>query len=168
MKLHEHPTVKDLCGGAAIAALARQGDEQRYQLITSQYSAKLKDCSFSFGGMLTHAQRMIDKENVRWGSGTETATEQNLNDFSACVQSSIVRHIETRVHRAILFCDQVKKPQWRRTLVGTRERERRRCRTTDVSFISGSVRWSVEQFIFTRTYWRFVHSLWSRACLSSA
>lgn len=117
MKLHEHPEVKDLCGGAAIAALARRGDEKRFQLITSQYSAKMKDCSFSFGGMLTHAQRLIDKGNLRWNSDVEQTNEQNLNDFSACVQSSIVRHIETRVHRAILFCDQTKKAEWRRTLV---------------------------------------------------
>lgn len=43
--------------------------------------------------------------------------DQKLKDFAACVQSSIVRHIETRVHRAILFCDAMQKPQWRRTLV---------------------------------------------------
>ena len=144
MKLHEHPAVKDLCGGAAIGALARRGDEQRYQLITSQYSAKMRDCSFSFGGMLTHAQRMIEKGNIRWDSArsaSDTETVQNLNDFAACLQSSIVRHIETRVHRAILFCDQVKKPQWRRTLVGARAR---RCRTTNVSLLLGSLRWSVE------------------------
>ena len=45
------------------------------------------------------------------------ADEQKINDFSACIQSSIVRHVETRVHRAILFCDAIQKPQWKRTLV---------------------------------------------------
>ena len=40
-----------------------------------------------------------------------------MKDFAACIQSSIVRHIETRVHRAILFCDAVQKPQWKQTLV---------------------------------------------------
>jgi hypothetical protein len=50
-------------------------------------------------------------------SGSLNVDEQNLKDFAACVQSSIVRHIETRVHRAILFCDAVQKPQWKRTLV---------------------------------------------------
>lgn len=126
MKLHEHPEVKDLCGGAAIATLARQGDEKRFQLITSQYSAKLKDCSFSFGGMLTNAQRLIDKGNLRWTSDAEQTNQQNLNDFAACIQSSIVRHIETRVHRAILFCDQMKKFEWRRTLVRKTSIKRRK------------------------------------------
>ncbi len=50
-------------------------------------------------------------------SGSPSIDEQKLKDFAACIQSSIVRHIETRVHRAILFCDTVQKPQWKRTLV---------------------------------------------------
>lgn len=67
MKLHEHSTVGDMAGGAAIGCLARDGDEKRYQLITSRYSAKMKDCSFSFGGMLTYAQRIIEKNHIRHG-----------------------------------------------------------------------------------------------------
>jgi tRNA A37 threonylcarbamoyltransferase TsaD len=67
MKLHEHPAVRDMCGGAAIGHLAADGDEHRYQLITSHYSAKMKDCSFSFGGILTHTQRVIEKEDIRYG-----------------------------------------------------------------------------------------------------
>ena len=67
MKLHEHPAVRDLCGGAAIGHLASQGDEHRYQLITPHYSAKIKDCSFSFGGILAQTQRMINKEEIRHG-----------------------------------------------------------------------------------------------------
>jgi hypothetical protein len=47
MKLHEHSVVHDLAGGAAIGHLAHEGDEKRYQLITSKYSAKMKDCSFN-------------------------------------------------------------------------------------------------------------------------
>lgn len=66
MKLHEHPLVCDMAGGAAIGHLARQGDENRYQLITSKYSAKMKDCSFSFGGMLSQVQRTIDKEDLSY------------------------------------------------------------------------------------------------------
>jgi uncharacterized protein (DUF983 family) len=50
-------------------------------------------------------------------SGSPSIDEQKLKDFAACIQSSIVRHIETRVHRAILFCNTVQKPQWKRTLV---------------------------------------------------
>jgi len=50
-------------------------------------------------------------------SGSTSIDEQKLKDFAACIQSSIVRHIETRVHRAILFCDTIQKPQWKRTLV---------------------------------------------------
>lgn len=153
MKLHEHPAVRDMCGGAAIGHLAAQGDEHRYQLITSHYSAKMKDCSFSFGGMLTHTQRMIEKEDIRHGIlfaslassifhpthsnllGSTNADEQKLKDFAACIQSSVVRHIETRVHRAIRFCDAVNKPQWKRTLV----REQK----TILSSIAilGSLRW---------------------------
>lgn len=49
--------------------------------------------------------------------GSSSADEQKLKDFAACIQSSIVRHIETRIHRAILFCDMVQKPEWKRTLV---------------------------------------------------
>ena len=54
-------------GGAAIGHLAREGDEKRYQLITSKYSAKMKDCSFSFGGMLSQIQRVIEKEGIYCG-----------------------------------------------------------------------------------------------------
>ncbi|CAF3827268.1 unnamed protein product [Adineta steineri] len=115
MKLEQHSLVQDMAGGAAIGYLARDGDEKRYQLITSKYSAKMKDCSFSFGGMLSHINRVIDKEDIYCGSSN--IDEQKLKDFAACIQSSIVRHIETRVHRAILFCDAVQKPQWKRTLV---------------------------------------------------
>ncbi|CAF1545035.1 unnamed protein product [Adineta steineri] len=115
MKLEQHSLVQDMAGGAAIGYLARDGDEKRYQLITSKYSAKMKDCSFSFGGMLSHINRIIDKEDIYCGSSN--IDEQKLKDFAACIQSSIVRHIETRVHRAILFCDAVQKPQWKRTLV---------------------------------------------------
>jgi hypothetical protein len=134
MKLHEHSVVHDLAGGAAIGHLAHEGDEKRYQLITSKYSAKMKDCSFSFGGMLSQIQRVIEKEGIHCGmnfflsyynniitsdiySGSSSVDEQKLRDFAACIQSSVVRHIETRVHRAILFCDAVQKPQWKRTLV---------------------------------------------------
>lgn len=134
MKLHEHPLVRDMAGGAAIGHLAREGDDKRYQLITSKYSAKMKDCSFSFGGMLSQVQRTIDKEDLSYSmyilpfsderndfsklhSESTDTDDQKLKDFSACIQSSIVRHIETRVHRAILFCDAMQKPQWRRTLV---------------------------------------------------
>jgi len=53
----------------------------------------------------------------RYILGSNTSDEQTLRDFAACIQSSIVRHIETRVHRAILFCETVQKPQWKRTLV---------------------------------------------------
>jgi tRNA A37 threonylcarbamoyltransferase TsaD len=67
MKLHEYPLVQDMAGGAAIGYLAREGDEKRYQLITSKYSAKMKDCSFSFGGMLSHIQRVIEKESIHYG-----------------------------------------------------------------------------------------------------
>jgi hypothetical protein len=67
MKLHEHSTVQDMAGGAAIGHLAREGDEKRYQLITSKYSAKMKDCSFSFGGMLSQIQRVIEKEGIHCG-----------------------------------------------------------------------------------------------------
>lgn len=48
---------------------------------------------------------------------SSSVDEQKLKDFAACIQSSIVKHIETRVHRAILFCDAVQKSQWKRTLV---------------------------------------------------
>ena len=65
MKLQEYPVVQNMCGGAAISHLAKNGDKNRFQLITSRYSAKIKDCSFSFGGMLAHAQRIIEKENLR-------------------------------------------------------------------------------------------------------
>lgn len=67
MKLHEHPLVQDLAGGAAIGKLACEGDERRYALITSKYSAKMKDCSFSFGGMLSQIQRVIEKEGIYYG-----------------------------------------------------------------------------------------------------
>lgn len=67
MKLHEHPLVQDLPGGAAIARLALDGDEKRFQLITSKYSAKMKDCSFSFGGMLSQTQRVIEKQGIYTG-----------------------------------------------------------------------------------------------------
>lgn len=56
-----------MIGGAAIGYLAREGDEKRYQLITSKYSAKTKDCSFSFGGMLSQIRRVIDKEGIYYG-----------------------------------------------------------------------------------------------------
>ncbi|CAF2332804.1 unnamed protein product [Rotaria sp. Silwood2] len=115
MKLHEHPLVQDMAGGAAIGYLAREGDEKRYQLITSKYSAKMKDCSFSFGGMLSQIQRVIGKESIYCGSSN--IDEQKLKDFAACIQASIVRHIETRVHRAILFFDTIQKPQWKQRLV---------------------------------------------------
>ncbi|CAF1151503.1 unnamed protein product [Adineta ricciae] len=115
MKLHEHTLVRDMVGGAAIGRLARDGDENRYQLITPKYSAKMKDCSFSFGGMLSQINRVVDKEAIYCGSAT--SDEQQLKDFAACVQASVVRHIETRIHRAILFCDAIKKRQWKRTLV---------------------------------------------------
>lgn len=65
MKLHEHPLVHNMSGGAAISHLANHGDENRYKLITSQYSAKARDCSFTFGGMLSQAQRMINKEDIQ-------------------------------------------------------------------------------------------------------
>ena len=67
MKLHDHSHVRDMAGGAAIGYLAREGDEKRYQLITSKYSAKIKDCSFSFGGMLSHIHRIIEKEGIHCG-----------------------------------------------------------------------------------------------------
>ena len=67
MKLHEHPLVREMAGGAAIGHLAREGDDQRYQLITSRYSAKMKDCSFSFGGMLSQVQRVIEKQSIYCG-----------------------------------------------------------------------------------------------------
>lgn len=134
MKLDQHPRVQNMPGGAAIGYLAREGDEKRYQLITSRYSAKMKDCSFSFGGMLSQVQRIIEREDISYSmSLVHLSTEgnflakyyleptdtddQKLKDFAACIQSSIVRHIETRVHRAVLFCDAVQKPQWKRTLV---------------------------------------------------
>lgn len=66
MKLEQHPHVQDMAGGAAIGYLAREGDEKRYQLITSKYSAKMKDCSFSFGGMLSQVQRMINREDISY------------------------------------------------------------------------------------------------------
>jgi tRNA A37 threonylcarbamoyltransferase TsaD len=56
-----------MAGGAAIGYLAREGDEKRYQLITSKYSAKMKDCSFSFGGILTHIHRIIEREGIHCG-----------------------------------------------------------------------------------------------------
>ncbi|CAF4190679.1 unnamed protein product [Rotaria sordida] len=83
MTLHEHPLVQDMTGGAAIGYLACEGDEKQYQSITSKYSAKTKDYSFSFGS-----------------SNTD---EPKSKDFAACIQASIVRHIETLVHQAILF-----------------------------------------------------------------
>lgn len=67
MKLHDYPLVQDMAGGAAIGHLAREGDEKRYQLITSKYSAKMKDCSFSFGGMLSQIQRVIAREGIYYG-----------------------------------------------------------------------------------------------------
>jgi len=67
MKLHEHPLVQNMAGGAAIGHLACEGDEKRYQLITSKYSAKMKDCSFSFGGMLSQIQRVVERESIHCG-----------------------------------------------------------------------------------------------------
>lgn len=67
MKLHEYPLVQDMAGGPAIGHLACQGDEKRYQLITSRYSAKIKDCSFSFGGMLSQVQRVVEREGLYYG-----------------------------------------------------------------------------------------------------
>ena len=67
MKLHMHPVVRDMPGGAAIGHLAHDGDDTRYQLITSHYSAKMRDCSFSFGGMLSQIQRTVDREDIRCG-----------------------------------------------------------------------------------------------------
>ncbi|CAF1213577.1 unnamed protein product [Rotaria magnacalcarata] len=115
LKLHKHPLVENMVGGAAIEYLAREGYEKRYQLITPKYSAKMRDCSFSFGGMLSQIRRVIEKDGLY--SESSNVDEQKLKDFSACIQSSIVRHIETRVHRAILFCDAIQKPQWKRRLV---------------------------------------------------
>jgi tRNA A37 threonylcarbamoyltransferase TsaD len=65
-----------MAGGAAIGHLAREGDEKRYQLITSKYSAKMTDCSFSFGGMLTNTQRIIEKEGIRCGMYSFLLTKQ--------------------------------------------------------------------------------------------
>jgi tRNA A37 threonylcarbamoyltransferase TsaD len=80
MKLHEYDIVEDMCGGAAIAHLARQGDEQRYQLMTSQYSAKIKDCSFSFSGILSHAQRLIAKNNIQYSNTSERSRTDTAFD----------------------------------------------------------------------------------------
>jgi tRNA A37 threonylcarbamoyltransferase TsaD len=67
MKLHEHPLVQNMAGGAAIGHLANEGDEKRYRIITSKYSAKMKDCSFSFGGMLSQIQRIVEREDLHYG-----------------------------------------------------------------------------------------------------
>ncbi|CAF0804066.1 unnamed protein product [Didymodactylos carnosus] len=115
MNLSEHPSVKDLVGGAAIEYLALQGDSSIFNLITSQYSAKSKDCSFTFGGMLSAAKRLITKHQIKYDSSM--LNDQILKDLCACIQTSVVRHIETRIHRAILYCDYRENLTWRKTLV---------------------------------------------------
>ena len=65
----------------------------------------------------THLFYFHKNQMAHSSPGSFNIDEQKLKDFAACIQSSIVRHIETRVHRAILFCDAVHKPQWKRTLV---------------------------------------------------
>jgi tRNA A37 threonylcarbamoyltransferase TsaD len=90
MKLHEHPLVQDMAGGAAIGHLACEGDEKRYQLITSRYSAKMKDCSFSFGGMLSQVQRVIEREDLYCGTYILHSPTTTKSLFSNYIQDQTV------------------------------------------------------------------------------
>ncbi len=71
-------------------------------------------CNFSFSGLKTATQRLIDAVDGEGrcvgeeglGAGSGEGPVEGCEDVAVAFQDAVCRHLVTRTHRAILFCQQ--------------------------------------------------------------
>ncbi|GJP53554.1 hypothetical protein CLOM_g12711, partial [Closterium sp. NIES-68] len=90
-------------GGAAVEALAREGNKERFRFTVPL--ARVKSCDFSFSGLKANVARCVQKEAPAAQTipiAEATPEDRQLRaDIAASFQEVAVLHLESRVQRAI-------------------------------------------------------------------
>ncbi|XP_018428917.1 PREDICTED: probable tRNA N6-adenosine threonylcarbamoyltransferase, mitochondrial [Nanorana parkeri] len=103
LSLIKHPDCSSMSGGQAIEHLSQFGDKTFCREI--QPKSRHRDCNFSFAGLRSHYNYIIQKmeavEGLEQGAILSCAA-----DIAASFQHAVAYHIIKRTQRAILFCKQ--------------------------------------------------------------
>ncbi|KAL5496209.1 hypothetical protein EMCRGX_G012449 [Ephydatia muelleri] len=105
LRLHRHPKVSHLSGGAAIEVLARHGNPKLYHL--PHVMSRRMCCQFSFSGLKTAVKNItlrIQADNPDAANSLEPLP--GCEHIAAAFQEAVCRHLLTKTHRAVLFCQQ--------------------------------------------------------------
>ncbi|XP_071977040.1 tRNA N6-adenosine threonylcarbamoyltransferase, mitochondrial isoform X2 [Engystomops pustulosus] len=101
LSLSKQAECSSMSGGESIEYLAQFGDKK----FTKQNPpmAQYQDCNFSFSGLRSHYERLIEmqenKEGIQKGEMLSCAA-----DIASSFQHSVAHHLAKRTQRAILFC----------------------------------------------------------------
>jgi N6-L-threonylcarbamoyladenine synthase len=102
-------------GGAQLEIYASKGDPQVYKTLTDSmlnFCRKNKNCHFSYGGLISAAFRLIEKETLTNSEPIKVndtiknlLKEDVIANISAAVQASIILQLQDRLKRALIFLE---------------------------------------------------------------
>ncbi|XP_023932712.1 probable tRNA N6-adenosine threonylcarbamoyltransferase, mitochondrial [Lingula anatina] len=96
------PECHGLSGGAAVELLAQKGDPTAFEFphIRTQH----RDCNFSFVGIRTFVERLIEMEEEKFGI-KDGSILPNVSDVCASFQYCVLRQLAKRLQVALLYCE---------------------------------------------------------------
>ena len=102
LKLRNLAECRRLGFGPAIESVAKGGDPTRFTL--PHPLLRRPDCNFSFGGLRTAVQSLVEREETRCGvfGGDVLPTAA---DIAAGLQVAVAKHLAVRLVRAWNYCD---------------------------------------------------------------
>ncbi|MEE6490368.1 hypothetical protein FKM82_015858 [Ascaphus truei] len=103
LSLINHEECSCMSGGQGIEHLAQYGNRLLYNLRIPML--RHRDCNFSFAGLRSHVNRIIQQEEAEEGVHTGQVLSC-VADIAAALQHTVAQHIAKRTQRAILFCRQ--------------------------------------------------------------
>ncbi|XP_017754596.1 PREDICTED: probable tRNA N6-adenosine threonylcarbamoyltransferase, mitochondrial, partial [Eufriesea mexicana] len=116
LKLRNIPEFSSLCGGLALETAASKASDIN-QFSFPLIMTKVRNCNFSFAGLLSESVRCIEAEEKKHDIIADMVIPDVYN-FCAAIQLTAVKHICQRTQRAMKFIDDMSLlPTDRQTLV---------------------------------------------------
>ncbi|XP_048754245.2 tRNA N6-adenosine threonylcarbamoyltransferase, mitochondrial-like [Ostrea edulis] len=101
LNLNSLSQCKSLSGGAAVELMARGGNPHKFPF--SVPLVKEPSCNFSFSGLRSQAERIIEVEKNQEGI-SDSEVIRDVSDFCASLQHCVAFQICRRLQRAFAFC----------------------------------------------------------------
>ena len=104
LKLQHVPEYREISGGKAVEMMAKESKSGPLSFDFPQVMTGDRNCNFSFAGLKYHARKLILRQerdlDIKGGAIIPSAS-----DICSSLQLAVLRHLSTRLSRAISFCD---------------------------------------------------------------